>query len=375
MKKAWAGLAGFLCIGVAMGAASSDWPEGGAALARAREILAAPRQNRLDEDLYHAVGRKDIGAVRRILNEGADPNGGEWPQPMSPFQLSILQGRLDLIELLLSRGGSVLPSRDRDVSALALLAQSPLEDGQARDLALRFLSLGAPVQFPTYYDTPLMAAVSSGRLWLVRLLLERGADLNYASRGGNTPLAKAVIYRRKDILRLLLGGGATPGRAGRSGDSPLLLATIYGDVEVAGLLLDHGADPNERWGGGSYAIHSAACPGLRDLDMIRLLVRRGARLDVGDLDGITPLHSASVPSIPSCLPVLRLLIEEGAPVGARDKMGRTPLMFAAMWGHVAGAEALLAAGACKEDRDKLGNTALDHARRHDAAKVYDLLKP
>jgi ankyrin repeat protein len=43
---------------------------------------------------------------------------------------------------------------------------------------------------------------------VVRLLLERGADLEFKDSGGQTPLSRAVINRHETVVRLLLERGA-----------------------------------------------------------------------------------------------------------------------------------------------------------------------
>jgi len=364
-----------LCMWVAGSARASDWPAGSAAFDEIPSQLAVARQVALNKNLYSAVLRGDLEAARRLLDEGGDPNNGDGHDTFTPFQAAVDDGNLAMIELLLGRGGSVFPRHEWDLSVLALLASSELEDGAAELLARQLLDLGAPAQYPTY-RTPLMAAAASGRLWLIRLLIERGADPNFATLGGDTPLESAVEHDRKAALHLLLGLGAVPADsvAGR-GSSPLLTATIYGNAEIVGLLLDHGADPNDRWGGGDYVIHSAGCGEARDLNMMRILIQRGARLDATDINGDTPLHYAAVPWFLDCFHILKFLIAERAPLDAQNDKGKTPLMFSADWGYAKGIHALLEAGASKSVKDKSGKTAQDYAREKGRPRLVERLKP
>ena len=54
-------------------------------------------------------------------------------------------------------------------------------------------------------ETPLHAAIFSGNLKVVQLLVERGADVNAAdARMGQTPLMRAAASGKKEITRLLL---------------------------------------------------------------------------------------------------------------------------------------------------------------------------
>ena len=62
--------------------------------------------------------------------------------------------------------------------------------------------------------TPLMAAVSSGRVGLVELLIKHGADVNAADYNGMTPLMYAAVSckgeRAAEITEILLMEGADP---------------------------------------------------------------------------------------------------------------------------------------------------------------------
>jgi ankyrin repeat protein len=60
-----------------------------------------------------------------------------------------------------------------------------------------------------FQTTALSAAAGNGRLEVVRLLLDGGADPSLADGGGFTPLMYAALDDHLEVLRLLLGRGAT----------------------------------------------------------------------------------------------------------------------------------------------------------------------
>ena len=98
--------------------------------------------------------------------------------------------------------------------------------------------------------TPLAAACMTGRLDIVRLLLDYGANPNALSFRKRTPLFYATSTRqerdRLDIIRRLLEAGADVDECyAESGfNTPLMNAvTLISDIDVVKELLKHGASP------------------------------------------------------------------------------------------------------------------------------------
>jgi ankyrin repeat protein len=108
--------------------------------------------------------------------------------------------------------------------------------------------------FSTEGFTALGLAAHFGQLDTMRLLLERGADVNVVSRHpiGATPLIAALFGRRVEAARILVEHGAdvTTRRGGqgwpRAGWSPLHYAAAYGFLSIVSLLLARGASARTR---------------------------------------------------------------------------------------------------------------------------------
>ncbi len=80
--------------------------------------------------------------------------------------------------------------------------------------------------------TPLMNAARAGQDWLVKRLLERGADVNAQNGEGRTALMYAAEDRRIEIVRALLRASANPNMTDINGKSALSIAIRqhYGDI-------------------------------------------------------------------------------------------------------------------------------------------------
>ncbi|KAJ3577320.1 hypothetical protein NPX13_g3247 [Xylaria arbuscula] len=128
--------------------------------------------------------------------------------------------------------------------------------------------------------TPLQAAAGIGSLHWVRLLIERGANVNHPAKGwwGRTALQAACENGNIDLIRLLLIHGAHVNAppAPDYGVTAFQAAAMHGDFEIALPLLDYGADINAPPSAdlGYCALDGAAAYGR--LDMVQFLLDLGA---------------------------------------------------------------------------------------------------
>ena len=181
--------------------------------------------------------------------------------------------------------------------------------------------------------TPLHHAAGFGDLATMRLLLEKGADVNAVNRRKSAPIFWALHDEAK--VRLLLDHGASANVKSIDGRTPAFQAASMGNAAaVLRLLLDHGADPNAK-----------------------------------TIIGMTPLMAAAR----SNLQAERLLIERKADVNARNAAGATALMFAAQTGRPEAVSILLENGADANVRTKRNETALADAATAGNEEVVKLL--
>ena len=203
--------------------------------------------------LLTAVNNRNYQLAQFLIEQGANvnlPNKGGWtPLYLATDNRNIEGGdypvpkadldHLQLVELLLQKGANPnLKVKDNTLTRTIFTMQWFFEDGA----------------------TPFVRAAQSSDTALMALLLKHGADPKIATAGGDNALTAAGGIGWVD--------GVTYERSAKE------------NVEAVRMLLDLGLDPNHANNEGRTALMGAALKGR--VDVIQLLVERGARLDARD---------------------------------------------------------------------------------------------
>lgn len=170
-----------------------------------------------------------------------------------------------------------------ECTTLSLLVSSchPANAGLQAQLAELLIDYGASLDDTGKgsWVSPVETALVFGYLDTAEVLAKRGAPV--------TTIAAAAGLGRIDEVTSMLPSASTESR-----HRALALAAQLGHVEITQILLDAGEDPNRFNPPGTHAhtppIHQAVWAG--HLEVVRLLVERGARLDIRDkVHDSTPL--------------------------------------------------------------------------------------
>ncbi len=214
--------------------------------------------------------------------------------------------------------------------------------------------------------TPLMYSAAVGSAGAMSLLIQSGADVNSKNDFDATALMWCTTNLEK--VRMLVEKGANVNARSKPGRTPLLIAAASDNShEVVDYLLGHGADVAAK-DAGQQGVLNAAMTG-NDLATIQLLVAKGAGVNSKDAYGQTPLMTAAANNNTAAV---KLLLARGADVNAVSaaqtgpgvKNGAvalgwfTPLLMATAYGSVETVGMLLDAGAKVNAVDVRGMTPL-----------------
>jgi uncharacterized protein len=183
-------------------------------------------------------------------------------------------------------------------------------------------------------------------------------------------LARSRVTRaRGTILIFLYDNPCHPvmARVGELTDSdvpPLITAVSSGDLGRVSALLQNGVDVNVHGQTGFTGLMAASFAG--NVEMAKLLIEHGAKVNDQDFEGRTSLHYAVERADASdVIPeLLKSRAGMNVKIGARARRfaGATPLIVAAAMGNARAVRILLDAGADRNALTADGMTALDVAR-------------
>jgi hypothetical protein len=172
-----------------------------------------------------------------------------------------------------------------------------------------------------------------GLTGVIMALLKNRHNPDVKDSWGRTPLSWAAIRGHEAVVKLLLEKGAElESKDNGSGRTPLSWAAEKGHETVVKLLLEKGAELESKdKDEGRTPLWWAAVRGHEAV--VKLLLEKGAELESKDNRGRTPLSWAAERGHEA---VVKLLLEKGAELESKDNgSGRTPLWWAAVKGHEA----------------------------------------
>jgi uncharacterized protein len=254
--------------------------------------------------LLFAARQGCVDCARILLQAGADINAVD-PNDMTPMVMALINGHYDFAAYLIDHGADLNLADETGRTPLYAAVDdhtmpesnlpAPREiDNQltSMDVIQMLLAHGANVNAQLKKQTP------------YRTKVDRGADTMLTT--GATPLLRAAKAGDTEAIQVLLAKGADPKLATKSGMTPIMAGAGLGTKEedttgrkkteaeaIASikLCLDAGADVNAINLQGDTALHGAAQKGYDQV--VQFLADQGAKLDIKDKRGRTPLDAAN----------------------------------------------------------------------------------
>ncbi len=144
--------------------------------------------------------------------------------------------------------------------------------------------------------TPLLIATQGNHVEVARRLIAAGADVNAKDELQDSPFLYAGAEGRVEILKMTLAAGADLKSTNRFGGTALIPACHYGYVDAVNVLLATAIDVNHVNSLGLTALLEAITlgdGGKKHIEIVRVLLEHGARPNLADKEGVTPLAHAT----------------------------------------------------------------------------------
>ncbi|KAM6976850.1 transient receptor potential cation channel subfamily A member 1-like [Aplochiton taeniatus] len=274
--------------------------------------------------LHWAVERNQAASCTALLRFGADPNVLNTAL-MSPLHLAVSHAHNSLVELL--------------------VCHSTTDPNLQGDLG----------------NTPVMLACSLNNCEALKILLKHGAWLCRQNKLGHFAIHAAAFAGAKKAMEVILKAGEETGHSAeghvnfldKSKSSPLHLAVHGGNLEVIKLCIDSGARIDQQQVDRSTALHFACTQGATEAVKLMLSSYSRGEDTINLTDGAcqTPLHRATIFDHTD---LVEYLISKGADIDRIDCKGHSPLLLATNRGAWRTVALLISKGADVTVKDRSG---------------------
>jgi len=287
-------------------------------------------------NIFTAVRNNDIKEIKTLLDNGADPNSYDEDGDHI-LMFAALYASSDCMQLLIDKGSNVNAKNKLGETALMW----SVHDISKMKLLIRH---GADVNAKANSgNTPLLiASVIHGKYEVVKLLLDKGADVLAVNNRKETALIRAALFNDTTTISLLLSKGIDINALSSDSTTALLNAALNVNSPVVIQLLERGADPDKICFFGLTALSASVT--FNDLVSVKALLKKAKKINIQSGGGFTPLMWAVYNDYDN-VDIINALLDKGADVNIKGDAGATALSIALKKGNTQTVALLKKAGA------------------------------
>jgi ankyrin repeat protein len=224
---------------------------------------------------------------------------------------------------------------------------------------------------------PVGNITNQDRLNIINRLIEKGADVNAKDSFGNTPLHSAIIDVELDVVKILIKADAGVNTQNKDGFAPVQLLKIQHqniiarqELHLQWIRIQHEKTNHEL---GSEVNNYNYSEDI--INIINLLIEKGADVNVKDSSGNTPLSTSIELEYDEVTQVfIKALLEEGCDADSENKCDNISRLYAAVdKGHTEVIEFLIKKGADVNAKINNGFTLLHTAAKKGHAEITEAL--
>ncbi len=280
--------------------------------------------------LMFAVIKNNCSIIKKLLERGADINKTD-NSGMTALMIAVGHGHTEAVQCLLQNPYIEINKKDK-TGLVAFMYVVGAKQNSCPILQI-FLRHGVDInQVDDEGITVLMLAIMVNKMDLFECLVyNRKIAIDQADKKGITPLMWAVRYNNCPMIKILLERGADVNKGDLGGITALMLAAYDGHIETVQCLFDNSTNIaiNQRTEEGLTALMFAARGKAHNDYIIKMLLNHGADIDQQDAKGWTALMIAM--SMKN-KPIIKFLLDAGANPELGTYDGLTPLQLAEQTG-------------------------------------------